>query len=53
LIGMNLRPLIVAVVGFAAECVNAGLVHGTALLVVTAVIGVATSLGVHVAAKHT
>ena len=43
----TIRKEITAVIGFAAEVVNAGLVHGTALVIVSAIIGAATAFGIY------
>lgn len=47
------RKAVVAVLGLVAEALNAGLVHGTAAKVASAVIAAATAIGVYVARNAT
>lgn len=49
----RVRSTVAVVAGVAAEIVSMGLLHGTALHVVEAVIAAAAVLGVHVATKAT
>jgi hypothetical protein len=40
-------PLVAAVAADAAELIKLGLVHGTPLAIATAIVGIATALGVY------